>query len=91
MFKKPKTPNYCLPCSEKKNRFYHYKEGVSHEKGGFQRTGYICGNGHREKELEGLHIDRGVGTWINQSTAPDRSVGALSTEEFSGSKISLYL
>jgi hypothetical protein len=91
MFKKSKTPNNWLKCSEWKNRFYHYKTGVDHEKGGFQRAGYICGNGHWEKELEGLHIDRGVGAWINQSTAPSGSTGELSTEEFSGSKISLYL
>jgi hypothetical protein len=91
MFKKLMTPNNWLQCSEWKNRFYHYEEGVEYEESGFHRSGYICGNGHWKKELEGLHIDRRTGTWINQPTAPDRSVGSLSTEEFPASKISLHV
>jgi hypothetical protein len=91
MFKKLMTPNNWLKCSEWKNRFYHYTKGVDHEEGGFHRAGYICGNGHREKELEGLHIDTGTGTWFDQPTAPDRGTSTLSAEEFSGSKISLHV
>jgi len=66
MFKKSKTPNYWLKCSDNKYRIYHYTKGVDHEEGGFHRAGYICGNGHREKELEGLHIDRRTRTWFEK-------------------------